>query len=160
MAVGKSTVGRALAARLGRPLRDSDVDLMAEQGVTGAQVAARDGVGALHRWEAAHLRRSLADDRPAVIAAAASVVDDPACRAAMGDAFVVWLRAPGDLLAARLGHGDHRRRIGEATDAAGLVGEREPRYAEVADAVVDTAGRSAADVVSRVAAALPPAPTS
>lgn len=157
MAVGKSTVGRAVARRLGRPLRDSDDDLMAERGVTGAQVAVRDGVGALHRWEAAHLRRALASEQPAVIAAAASVVDDPECRAALGDAFVVWLRAPGDVLVDRLGHGDHRRRLGPATDVAALVDERAPRYAAVADAVVDAASRPAADVVSQVMAALPPA---
>lgn len=153
MAVGKSTVGRLLAERLGRPLRDSDDDLYAERGVTGAEVAEREGVDALHHWEASHLLRALAGDRPAVIAAAASVVDDPACRAALGTAFVVWLRAPVEQLVDRLGDDDHRRRLGEVS-AGDLVRARAPRYAAVADAVVDASGR-VVDVAARVLASLP-----
>ncbi|HEX6237089.1 MAG TPA: shikimate kinase [Acidimicrobiales bacterium] len=153
MAVGKSTVGHLLAERLGRPLRDSDEDLLAERGVTGAEVAVREGVDALHRWEASHLLRALAGDRPAVIAAAASVVDDPACRAALRAAFVVWLRAPVELLVDRLGDDDHRRRLG-ATDVGDLIRTRAPRYAAVADAAVD-ASAPVGDVAGRVLAALP-----
>ena len=55
MAVGKSTVGEALAGRTGRPLRDSDRDLAEAEGLTGRQFARAKGVEALHRWEAEHL---------------------------------------------------------------------------------------------------------
>src|SRR4029450_13513392 len=73
MAVGKSTVGRGLAARLGRPFRDSDADLGATGGGTGRGLAEREGVEALHRWEAGHLLTALEGSQPAVVAAAASV---------------------------------------------------------------------------------------
>ena len=94
MGVGKSSVGRGVAEALGRPLRDSDDDLAAERGIRGRELAATEGVDALHAWEAEHLLRSLASAEPSVIAAAASVVDDPRAAAALAEPFVVWLRAP------------------------------------------------------------------
>jgi shikimate kinase len=142
MAVGKSTVGRALAARLGRPFRDSDDDLQATQGLTGRALAEREGVDALHRWEAEDLRAALAGTQPAVVAAAASVVDDDASLAALREPFVVWLRAPATVLAQRIADGtwadDHRRPLGDAAAVAELEAHRADRFAAVADLTIDT----------------------
>lgn len=164
MAVGKSTVGRALAIRLGRPFRDSDDDLAATRGLTGRALAERDGVDALHRWEDEHLLTALAGSQPVVVAAAASVVDDAACLAALQEAFVVWLRAPATVLARRLesdvrAHG-HRRRLGDATAVAELEARRADRFAAVADLAIDTvvAGSTSSPeaIVATILAALPP----
>jgi shikimate kinase len=139
MASGKSTVGRLLAERLGRPLRDSDDDLVVELGISGRQLAARDGVDALHRWEADHLLRALADPTPAVVAAAASTVDDARCRAALGGHLVVALVALRSVLAARLSEAGndagHRRPVdpGEGD----LAARRAAAFRSVADIVVD-----------------------
>lgn len=51
MGVGKTSVGRLLAERLGLPFLDSDVILEAWTGETGAEIAERDGVGRLHVLE-------------------------------------------------------------------------------------------------------------
>jgi dephospho-CoA kinase len=47
MGSGKTTVGMALARRLGLPHRDSDVDLLARTGRSARAIAAADGVEAL-----------------------------------------------------------------------------------------------------------------
>jgi shikimate kinase len=158
MAVGKTTVATALARHLGRPLHDSDAELVAERGINGRELAARDGVPALHRWEAERLLRSLASAVPDVVAAAASVVDDPACRAALGPALVVLLTAPPEVLAARMAAeaGDWRRSLGPdpVAGVAELDRRREPEFAAVADVVVDTAGRTPAEVVAAAEAAI------
>jgi shikimate kinase len=167
MAVGKSTVGRALAARLGRPFRDSDEDLEATRGLTGRALAEREGVDALHRWEAEHLRGALAGTQPDVVGAAASVVDDDASLAALREPFVVWLRAPATVLAHRLADGmrgdDHRRPVGDATTIAELEAHRARRFAAVADLTIDTVAdgttTSPDAIVARILAAPPPAPT-
>ena len=142
MAVGKSTAGRALASRLGWPFRDSDDDLAAARGITGRELAEREGVEALHSWEADHLLRTLAEPHPIVVAAAASVVDDAACRAALKRPFVVWLRAPATVLARRMEGDarvlDHRRELGSADAARGLEARRAGRFAAVADLAIDT----------------------
>jgi shikimate kinase len=165
MAVGKSTVGRALAARLGRPFRDSDDDLEAKRGLTGRALAEREGVDALHRWEAEHLLAALAGTQPAVVAAAASVVDDAACLAALREPFVVWLRAPAAVLAQRMvdgtGADDHRRPLGDDTAVAELQARRADRFAAVADLTIDTVADGTATspdaIVATVLAALQPA---
>jgi shikimate kinase len=165
MAVGKSTVGRALAARLGRPFRDSDDDLEATRGLTGRALAGREGVEALHRWEAEHLLTALAETRPAVVAAAASVVDNPACLAALQEPFVVWLRAPAAVLAQRMADGapadDHRRPLGDSTAVAELEARRAGRFDAVADLTIDTvAGGKATSpdaIVAMILSALQPA---
>ena len=63
MGSGKSTVAAALAAALGVPLRDSDADIERDTGLTGRDIAARDGIDALHALEARHLLDALG--RPA-----------------------------------------------------------------------------------------------
>lgn len=160
MGAGKTTVGAGLAARLGRPLRDSDADLQASRGIRGREMAAREGVEALHRWEAEHLLGALAAPEPAVVAAAASVVEEPGCREALVRHFVVWLQAPARLLAARMSSGDHRRALTagrldalEALEA--LEARRAPWFASVADLVVDAAGTTPDEIVRTVLEALP-----
>ncbi|MGH9230509.1 MAG: shikimate kinase [Acidimicrobiales bacterium] len=166
MAVGKSTVGRGLAARVGRPFHDSDDDLAATRGVTGRALAEREGVDALHTWEAEHLLATLAATQPVVVAAAASVVDDAACLAALREPFVIWLRAPAAVLARRLARGaradDHRRPVGDATAIAELEVRRAGRFGRVADLTIDTVVDGVTTrpeaIVAAILPALGPAP--
>ncbi|MGH9209901.1 MAG: shikimate kinase [Acidimicrobiales bacterium] len=148
MGVGKTTVGRVVAAGLRRPLRDSDLELRAA-GRNARDVALVSGVDALHLLEADHLLGALAAPEPAVIAAAASVVDDARCLAALEAPFAVWLWAPFETLAERMRHGDHRRDLGDDPLVAmtALAQRRDPRYRQVADATIDV-GRLAADQVA------------
>jgi shikimate kinase len=167
MAVGKSTVGRRLAERLRLPFCDSDDDLAEARGITGGELAERDGVEALHRWEAGHLRGALARPEPVVVAAAASVADDAACLAALQEPFVVWLRAPAAVLARRLEGDDRaarrRRSLGDGdlvTEVAELADRRAPRLAAVADLTVDTVVDGTPtppdEIVSRIAPRIAP----
>jgi shikimate kinase len=123
MGAGKTTTGTALAAALGRPFVDSDAALTERTGATGATLASRQDVAALHDLEAELLVEALADPRPAVAAAAASVVESHACRAALRDAFVVWLQVPTSDLQHRAARGDHRRPL-SAPAAAELLERR------------------------------------
>lgn len=139
MGVGKSTVGRRVAGLLGRPLRDSDVDLRTAWRLSGRDLADRDGVAELHRWEADHLLGALRSPEPVVVAAAASVVDDDRCMRALAAPFVVWLRARPRTLVRRLAGDRERRRLGPdpASASSDLTDRRGSRYAAVADLVVD-----------------------
>jgi shikimate kinase len=78
MGVGKTTVGRLLARTLGRPFIDGDQQIEEITGRTGREIAATDGVPALHALELSVLLQALEGSSDAVVAAAASVVDRPA----------------------------------------------------------------------------------
>ncbi len=149
MGVGKSTVATAVADTLGVPHRDSDRDLELLTGRPGVQLAAEHGVEELHRLEAAVLLGAVADDRPTVVSAAASVVESPWCRSAMATrATVIVLRAPVDELLRRSATGDHRRPM-LAEELEALLARRAPLFDEVADLTVDAA-RPAAEVATAV----------
>ena len=152
MGTGKSSVGRLLAARLHRPLRDSDQDLRAERGLTAAQVLERYGGHDLHDWEAAHLMAALAEQPPPVVCAAASVVDRPECRKALVEPFVVWLAAPPEVLAGRFSSSAHRPRF--ERDLVAMLTEQEarrgPHFAAVADLVIDVSEIGPDQVVERI----------
>jgi shikimate kinase len=142
MGSGKTTVGSRLAARLGWPWRDSDADIEAASGLTVHQLGDREGVDAMHAREAADLLDALVAPEPNVISAAASVIDSPACRAAMIEpgVAVIWLHAEPALLAERFRSADdHRPVFGDVPEAflAEQAARREPLLADIGAHVID-----------------------
>ena len=154
MGSGKTTAASRLAAELGVALRDSDVDIEAAHGRTAGVIAREDGADALHALEARQLLDALAERPPVVVAAAASTIEDDACRAALAAPGVtaVWLDAPDEVLGRRWSSGPHRPRFGP--DVLAMLDEqgrrRRPRFAAVADLRIDTAATTPAQATDRV----------
>lgn len=154
MGVGKSTIGRVLAAELRRPLYDSDEMIEARTGRTVREIWKADGEPAFRALETETLIAALESDEPAVIAAAGGIVLNPVNRSTLvdSDAQVVWLLADPTLLVERVRNGPHRPLLDD--DPAGVLQqmfvEREALYREVADAVVSVDRRSINDVVKAV----------
>lgn len=158
MGSGKTTVGQGLSAALGRPLHDSDADLLARTGRSARDIAAGEGMDALHAMELAHLLEALAAPEPAVIAAAAAVIDAPAGRAALAapGVRVVWLRIDPATAVRRGRGGSHR----PDHDLIAQAARRDPWFADVADIVLDVTTDDAASVIARLVAwASPTEPT-
>jgi shikimate kinase len=145
MGAGKSSVGRACARRLQRPLVDTDELVVATIGRSIAEVFADEGEDAFR----AHERRAVADacasPEPVVIACGGGAVLDPANRRTLREhCCVVWLRAPAATLAARVGHGHGRPLLAGAVPPevtlARLADLREAAYGAAAHVVLDTEG--------------------
>jgi len=143
---GKSTVARALAVRLGWPVRDTDPLVEAMTGRTIPAIFAAEGEPAFRALEADALCAAL-DDAPAVIATGGGIVVRASNRVLLRErALVVWLDAPTEALVARLLAHDESRPLLAGDDPAArletLRAARASLYAEVAHLTVLTADRT------------------
>jgi shikimate kinase len=158
MGTGKTTVGRALAARLRRGFVDSDQQIERRTGRTVAQIFRDDGEAAFRVLESEVLADALSHPDAAVVAAAGGTVLDPENRRRIKDGgFVVWLRADPRTLEGRVRAGTHRPLLDEDPAAVlqRLATQRAALYGEVADLVVDVDAVRPAAVVDQICAALP-----
>lgn len=154
MGVGKSTVARIVAERLGRSVVDSDSVIEARTGRTVREIFAADGEQAFRALESEVLLEALASPVPAVIAAAGGVVLSATNRAALNaaKARIVWLSADPATLVERVRNGGHRPLLDDdpAATLQRMFEQREPLYREVADMIVRVDDRSAVDVAEAV----------
>jgi shikimate kinase len=142
MGVGKTTVGRKLAKLLDRPFVDADEAIELRAGHTIPTIFRSDGEAAFRRLEREvisdlHLRAS-----PLVIAVGGGAVTSSETRDVLrAHAFVVWLRASTQFLAARVDPAHRPLLQGDEADVLArldqLASERDAVYEQVADAVVD-----------------------
>jgi shikimate kinase len=140
MGAGKTSVGKRLAARLGVPFKDADHEIEAAAGLTVAEIFEKFGEPEFRDGERRVIARLLGDP-PHILATGGGAYMDPSTRAAMKDrAFTIWLRAPVEMLLARVSKRQTRPLLNNA-DPRGtlerLLALREPTYAE-ADYVLES----------------------
>jgi shikimate kinase len=157
MGAGKSTVGRALARRLGREFVDTDRVLVERTGVPVATIFEIEGEAGFRRRESA-LVEELAARSALVVATGGGVVLDPANRARLhASGTVVYLRASAERLWDRTRR-DTSRPLLATPDPRGtllaLLEHREPLYRECAHLTVDSGPQSASTLVTRLVNAL------
>lgn len=137
---GKSTLGRALAARLGSAFVDTDEHFAAQHGPIAAFVA-EHGWPAFRREEQRIVAAALAPGR--VVATGGGAIESERTRATLkAHAVVVWLDAAPALLRARLAAGPDRpsltgRPVLDELDD--VLSRRRPIYEQLADHRIDAA---------------------
>jgi shikimate kinase len=108
MGVGKSSVGRRLAAALDLPFRDADNEVEAAAGRTIPEIFAEMGEGAFRDGERRVIARLL-EEPPHVLATGGGAFANPETRVLIKDkAIAVWLKADLELLARRVGRKEGR----------------------------------------------------
>ena len=131
MGVGKSTVGRRLARRLGLPFVDSDSAIEDAAGYSPAEIFERFGEQDFRDGERRLVAR-LIDGEIRVIATGGGAYLDPRTRELLNDrAITVRLDAPVDILADRTSRRDTRAQLREGdpkTTLERLSEERRPSY--------------------------------
>lgn len=157
MGSGKTTIGRALAERLGYGFVDSDEVIQSRTGRTVREIFSTEGERAFRILETQALLDALDWPEPLVVAAAGGVVLAEENRRVLREraARIVWLTAPVEVLAVRAETGGHRPLLDEnvAETMARLYAEREPLYRELARQVVASDDRPVADIVTEIVSA-------
>lgn len=158
MGAGKSTVGRALAARLGRAFVDTDEEVERASGRAIAEIFAGEGEAAFRARELAAVEACRG--RGAVVALGGGAVTQAEVRQRLrGCGTAVYLRARPETLLARVGDASERpllaglgaeQRLARLRE---LLAQRESAYEQAALRVdVDAAGVD--ELVERIAAEL------
>lgn len=134
MGVGKSSIGRRLAARLGVPFVDADSEIEKAAGMSIADIFARHGEADFRSGEARVIARLL-DGGPQVLATGGGAVMNADTRAAIKAKGVsVWLSAELDVLMRRINKRKNDRPMLQTADPAAtlreLLAAREPAYAQ------------------------------
>ncbi len=152
--MGKSTVGSLVASRLGLELVDTDALVESGAGTSVAAIFETAGETRFRELESHAVMASAG--RAAVVACGGGAVLDLANRQLMKNSgLVVWLDAPGDALAARLGTGAGRPLLnGPALTerVVEIAAARRNAYAAAADHRVDTVGRTPEEIAEEVVA--------
>ena len=157
MGVGKSTVGRRLARRLGLAFVDSDSAIEdAAGGASAAEVFELYGETEFREGERRLVARLVEGERRVIATGGGAFVDPTTRELLKAQAVTVWLDAPVEILAERTGRRDSRPLLRDGDRAATLARldrERRPYYAE-ADIHVCSGDGAHSDVVEAIVAAL------
>ncbi|WP_347718231.1 shikimate kinase [Sphingomonas sp.] len=156
MGVGKSTIGKRLARRLGLDFIDSDEAIEDAAGAPAGEVFERYGEASFRDGERRLVAR-LIEGAVRVIATGGGAYVDPQTRRLLNErAITVWLNAPVEVLAERTARRDTRPLL-KGPDAkevlTRLAAERAPAYAEAHIHVTSSHGAHA-EVVETIVEAL------
>ena len=157
---GKSTVGRAVAARLGWVFVDADECIESDAGMTIAEIFAAEGEARFRDREAKVLAE-LCQREKHVLATGGGVVLRPANRELVKvSGFVVWLRASPEAAFARLqadpttaSRRPNLTAHGGLEEVRTVMAAREPLYAECADFAIATDAMSPEAVADAILSA-------
>jgi len=157
MGVGKSSIGRRLAARFGIPFVDADAEIEKAAGMSISDIFARHGEADFRSGEARVIARLL-DGGPQVLATGGGAFMNEATRAAIKHKGVsIWLSAEFDVLMRRIAKRKNERPMLQTEDPAKtlrqLIAERDPVYA-LADLTVQSREVPHDAIVAEIAAAL------
>lgn len=158
-ASGKTTLGKALAARAGWNFEDTDATVVATAGMTVEQIVEREGWEGFRRRETEALRDTLGRDGLVVATGGGMVLAEENRRMLRDGGFVAYLCGSVDMLAGRLARDPLAAQRPSLTgrpiadEVAEVLAAREPLYRECAQVVLD-AGDDVQALVARLAGLL------
>jgi shikimate kinase len=132
--VGKSSIGRRLAAQLGMPFRDADAEVEAAAGRPIAEIFEQYGEAAFRDGERRVIARLLAEP-PHVLATGGGAFMQPETRALIkAHTLSIWLKADIEVLARRVSRKENRPLLAGRDPIDVLTAQAESRYPVYAEA--------------------------
>ena len=163
---GKSAVARELAGRLGYDWVDADDEVERRAGMSIAAMFAEDGEPAFRDLEARVVTQLCGRRRAVVALGGGAVLREENRQAIRAAGPVVWLTATVDTVIERMaadettaGRRPSLTKAGGRQEVETVLAQRTPLYRVCATLVVDTEGKTAAEVAEEIAGQLIRGPT-
>lgn len=155
---GKSTVGRSVAARLGRTLVSTDGEIVKRAGQTIPEIVAKHGWDYFRDLESLVCTECAERDDLIIDTGGGAILRPENVRALKNTGKVFWLTASVKTIAKRIG-GDTQRPSLTGTksfleEIQDVLNERIPKYQAAADHVIETEGRSVTQIADEILARL------
>jgi shikimate kinase len=154
---GKSTVGRALAERIGWPFVDTDQVIVEALGAPIARIVAEKGWPCFRQQEHLSLKRVAAGDGQVVATGGGIILDARNIAAMRASGAVIWLTAGEPAIRARLladaatdGSRPALTDRGMIAEIGEVLAERNPHYEKAADLTIDTDKMTIRSVCDRI----------
>lgn len=151
---GKSTIGRALADRLGIPLVELVEEIEREAGMSVKEIFSLSGQAAYRRLERQCLENTLKRFNKVVISVGGSLVSEPSTfECLLKNCYSVWLKAdPEQHMQRVMGQGDYRPMAGNRQamdDLRSILAGREALYSR-ADVTIDTSADNVEESLQKI----------
>lgn len=159
---GKTSTGRRLSARLGRPLFDTDDLVLHRTGHTVEEIVAAGGWPAFRDAERAVIRNISLLDGGIIATGGGALLDPRNVDCLRGNGLFVWLMADAATIAGRLAkdqaNGKQRPSLSGkpvVEEVQEVLTQREPIYQGIADLSIDTVCRGVEDVATLICRHMP-----
>jgi shikimate kinase len=143
---GKSTVGRLLAARLGRELVSTDAEIVKRAQCTIPEIVAQDGWEYFRDLESDICRELAGRDQLVIDTGGGAILRPQNVEALKKNGTVFWLTASVETIAKRIGSDNQRPSLtgtkSFVDEVQDVSRERAPKYQSAADHVISTDNRS------------------
>ncbi len=152
--MGKSTVGKVLAARLGWPLVSTDAEIVRRAGRSVSEIVAQHGWEYFRDFESTVCQEFSAQDRLIIDTGGGAILrqENVACLKKNGMLF--WLTASVATIASRIGRDTQRPSLTGTKSFVEEIEEvlavRTPKYREAADHIVPTDGCTINQIVETI----------
>lgn len=154
---GKTTVGAAVAQRLGVPAHDTDQAVETAQGRSISDIFVQDGEAAFRALEREEVLRALREETGVVALGGGAVMQEPVAEALReGEHRVVFLDVSIADASRRVGFDVSRPLliVNPRASWVRLMQARRPTYESLAWLQVDTGGRTPEEIADEIVAAL------
>ena len=143
---GKSTVGRQLAARLGRELVSTDTEIAKRAQRTIPEIVAQEGWEYFRDLESEICREIASRDQLVIDTGGGAILRAQNVEALKTNGTVFWLTASVETIARRIGSGNQRPSLtgtkSFVDEIQDVLRERTQKYQAAADHIIVTDGRS------------------